>query len=201
MGDSGRILIVCRANVCRSPFAETILTTTLGDMLIQVESAGVAAIDQMVCPLAAQWNDRAIWLERLRAHRPRQVSGALVSAADLILAASVSVRTELVRLAPASRHKVFTLREATLLGVAFTPTQPEPYGELAGDYAAYLDRRRARTAPLAEPRRRWARRPAGDLLSIPDNHGRRKRLHRDTLRQVAVAASTIARQLNGDSAA
>jgi protein-tyrosine phosphatase len=79
-----RILVVCTGNICRSPMAEALLRTRLGDKF-EVASAGTAALigypaDQMAV---------AVCTERgldLSAHRAQQATLPLLTGYDLILA-------------------------------------------------------------------------------------------------------------------
>lgn len=196
----GSILIVCAANVCRSPLAELALRRGLGEgAAFSVRSAGVRAHDgDPICAdVAARHTDEG-WQAQSRAHRAQEVTPEMLAEADLVLTASRDVRGELVRAAPEHRDRMFTLREAAHLGVGF----PSGGSDVVADYLAYLDRGRTRAVPLGGPPRRGGalrrlldRRSAQDPASIADRHGSRG--HSDTITEVEQAVDAIAGQLGG----
>lgn len=103
------VLLVCTGNLCRSPMAEVMLRSALGDAPVDVESAGLRteglpspqhAIDAM----AARGLD-------LAGHRSRLVTVELVSSADLVLGMEPRHVRETVVLADESWPRTFTLRE------------------------------------------------------------------------------------------
>lgn len=114
-----RILVVCTANICRSPSAAALLSHHLRDLIatgdLSIESAGVAAYEGLAqCPIsAAQTAARSG--QPVAAHSSRRVAAAMLDGSDLILALDRSHRAELARLAPASRPRTFTLRHAARL--------------------------------------------------------------------------------------
>ena len=156
----GRILVVCTANICRSPLAERLLAAYLarGDSPVEAEvsSAGTharpgrPAADGML-RIAEQWG-----LE-LASHRSRRVEEPLVSRQDLIITMEDAHRTVVSRLAAGVGSRTFTLTElAALVDVAppsaglstavdgwhaarartslDAPDVPDPYGGSAQDY-------------------------------------------------------------------
>src|ERR671912_2825038 len=84
-----QILFVCTANVCRSPMAESIFNALAeeGGLPYRAASAGVAALEgEDITP-----NARAAIEEvgfHPEEHRARQVSEAMLKAADLVLVMS-----------------------------------------------------------------------------------------------------------------
>jgi protein-tyrosine phosphatase len=194
------ILVVCAANVCRSPLAELALRRGLGaDSAISVSSAGVRAVEgDAICALVSSSHDDGEWGEQARAHRARPVTIDLIEQSSLILTASRDIRGELVRLAPRSRDWMFTLKEAAHLGAGFSSAGPDR----VADYVAYLDRARSRSMPLANTvgvgqrvRRLLGNRGVADAVSIADRHGGRG--HRETLDEVQASSATILAQLGG----
>lgn len=193
------ILLVCAANVCRSPLAELALRRGLGAASsIRVSSAGVRAIggDRICTVVAARHGDDA-WREQADAHRAREVSAALLEQSSVVLAASRDIRGELVRIAPRSRDRIFTIKEAAHLGAGFSSSPPDRVAA----YVAHLDRSRTLAPPLAEPRGVGPRLrrlfgsggAAGDPASIADRHGSRD--HHRTISDVEVAIAMIVAQL------
>lgn len=194
----GSILIVCAANVCRSPLAELALRRGLGEgSAFVVRSAGVRAHDgDPICAEVAARHADEGWQAQSRAHRAHEVTAEMLAEADLVLTASRDLRGELVRAAPEHRDRMFTLREAAHLGVGFAPGG----SDVIADYVAHLDRARTRAAPLSGSpgrggglRRVFARRSVEDPASIADRHGSRG--HAGTLSEVEQAVDAIRGQL------
>lgn len=124
-----RILVVCTANICRSPAAAALLRRELAPLVadgtIRVDSAGVAAVNGMpACDLssalvgefvARQYPGDPVAQLPADAHAARRVTPEMVREADLILALDRSHRAELARVDPAARPRTFTLRQAARL--------------------------------------------------------------------------------------
>ncbi|MFB8189391.1 hypothetical protein ACFC14_08680 [Microbacterium sp. NPDC055988] len=195
-----KILVVCAANVCRSPLAELALRRGLGpESSISVSSAGVRANDgDAICTLVSSLHDDEGWAAQVEAHRARPVSVELIEQSTLVLAASRDIRGELVRLAPRSRDWMFTIKEAAHLGAGFSSSAADRVAE----YVAHLDRARSRSVPLAvsngvgsRVRRLFGNRGAADPSSIADRHGGRG--HRETVAEVEAATASVVAQLGG----
>lgn len=91
------ILVVCTGNICRSPVGEALLHKALPGKT--VHSAGVGAlVDHPVEPTAGKLAEGA-GLD-LAAHRGRQVSVEMLTAADLILVMSDGHRRAINQMAP-----------------------------------------------------------------------------------------------------
>jgi protein-tyrosine phosphatase len=119
-----RILIVCVGNICRSPMAEVVLRHHLGggDEIV-VESAGLAAIvGNPADPLAeAVLADHGL---TAHGHKARQVSEAMISQADLVLAMQRRHLGAIHAIAPQARGKSY------LVGKWDGDTEvPDPYGK------------------------------------------------------------------------
>lgn len=124
-----RILLVCTANICRSPSAAELLRNELQhlglDDDVGVDSAGVAAVEgKPACELSSSLVNQLLAhrdagdpaLESLLAgHVSQLVATSLVTEADLVLALDRGHRAELARLSPTARPKTFTLRQAASL--------------------------------------------------------------------------------------
>jgi protein-tyrosine phosphatase len=139
---SGHILIVCTANVCRSPVAAALLqraldaTTAPGDPAWAVRSAGTSSIR---VPLDA--NTVAAAAEAgltVGDHVPRPVDRSIVArdGADLVLTMSRAHLREVVALDPASWPRSFTLKELVRRASEVAPAAAgEPLGAWLGRLA------------------------------------------------------------------
>lgn len=121
MGGHFEVLIVCSANVCRSPIAAILLerwATQAGQAAeFSVRSAGVSAFPgDPLCPQAA----RSLDLDPF-AHTAQELTPQLLIDADLVLAADREVRGATARMMPSRRPRLFTLRQASALGMALAP--------------------------------------------------------------------------------
>ena len=118
MDQSFSILVVCSANICRSPYTQALLqdwaAVTGREDEITVSSAGVAAYPGD--PMCGHAPDHA----RVDpfAHAARELDPAMLIDADLILTAERSQRGAVARMLPSSRPRLFTLRQAGRLGIA-----------------------------------------------------------------------------------
>lgn len=106
-----RILLVCTANICRSPMAAALLTCRLREAGVEakVASAGLfpsrlPAHPLAVDALAARGID-------LRDHRPRGVEREDLEQADLVIGMTREHVRELVTREPAAWCRAFTLKE------------------------------------------------------------------------------------------
>ncbi len=119
-----RILIVCVGNICRSPMAEVVLRKHLGGGdEVRVESAGLAAlVGNPIDPLA----ERVLADHGLtgQGHAARQVTEAMISQADLVLAMQKRHVGAIHAIAPQARGKTF------LVGKWEGDDEvPDPYGK------------------------------------------------------------------------
>jgi len=118
-----RVLVVCVGNICRSPTAEFLLRHRLQNDRIVVESAGLAALaGNPIDPTAGSL------LEAhgipAHAHVARQISPALINAADIILAMHRRHLSAIHAQVPHARGKTF------LLGKWQNDLPiPDPYGQ------------------------------------------------------------------------
>lgn len=114
MENTGQILIVCTGNICRSPFIERLLqcelTDRAGDRTPTVGSAGTGALvgHAMDERAAAQLRQAGGSPERFLA---RQLTPALVAAADLVLTATRQHRGQVASLHPKALRYAFTFRD------------------------------------------------------------------------------------------
>lgn len=114
-----RIVVVCTANICRSPFAELFLRRCLHTAhvtSVEVVSAGTAAlVAAQIHPLsAAELTLRGI---DSASFAPRQVDRRILSESDLVLTMTRAHRGELLDREPGALRRTFTFREfAKLVG-------------------------------------------------------------------------------------
>lgn len=195
-----KILVVCAANVCRSPLAELALRRGLGvDSPITVSSAGVRAnAGDPICAAVASVHEDEEWQAWAQEHRAQPVTIEQVEQASILLTASRDIRGELVRMAPRSRDWMFTIKEAAHLGEGFSSSASDRVVE----YVAHLDRARSRAVPLTPPggpgarlRQLFQARGTVDPTSIADRHGSRG--HLETIHEVDAAIATVLAQLTG----
>ena len=108
-----QVLVVCTANVCRSPMGAVLLQRTLANagLPITVASAGVRASEHSlpVDPLAVEAMARR-GLD-IAAHQPTQVTPAMVAAADLVLTMTRHDLREVVVASPDGFAKTFTVKQ------------------------------------------------------------------------------------------
>jgi protein-tyrosine phosphatase len=184
------LLIVCSANVCRSPVAAILLERWAEEAgcsdVISVKSAGVAAFTgDPLCPQAATKLD----VDPFR-HAAREVTPHMLIEADLILAVDREVRGATARLVPSRRPRLFTLRQASALGIALAPhisdgTLPDGAPPLPEGTAARLS---WLVGELDAGRGMLAARPERDA-DIADRHGPAS--HGATLAEVAAAVAGL----------
>ena len=174
---SDRVLVLCHANVCRSPLAAFVLAQRLEPRGWIVESRGTHARDGVrMCRVGSRVVAAAGGADYLENFSSRRVTPSDLRA-SIILTASAAEKSELAILDPSTRRKTFTLREAALL--------------------ADLDATPAEGLALAE---RWdALRRSGAIadassrgeLDIPDVHQQRWGRHAPVVSAVVEAAERL----------
>ena len=115
------LLFVCTGNICRSPLAERLVIARSGPAAdIRAHSAGIRAMEGL--PMDGP---SARLLAELggdgRGHVGRQLSESMIAGADLILGAQTLHRDAVLRLAPTSLRRTFTLREFLRLAADLSP--------------------------------------------------------------------------------
>ncbi|KGN32986.1 protein tyrosine phosphatase [Knoellia sinensis KCTC 19936] len=145
---SGRVLVVCTGNVCRSPYIERVLAHQLNGSGVTVTSAGTGAlVGYPIDPESAR---------RVAAagaspdgFAARQISREDIAAADLVIAASREHVDEVVALNPRALRSAFSLPDlADLLAAAtYDDVVSAPGANRVAKVAATAVRMRGRVHP------------------------------------------------------
>ena len=127
------VLLVCTANICRSPMAEALLRRKLAEEDVpgewQIGSAGAWAMEGLP---ASKYGIEVMGERGLdtRRHRSREVNTALMAETDLVLTMTAGHAEALRAEFPLQAHKVFCLTE-----MAGRPYDvQDPYGSSLADY-------------------------------------------------------------------
>ena len=155
-------MVVCRANVARSPLAAALLRHALAGTDIEVVSAGVQATHGAP-PARGSVELAARRGLDLTAHVSQPVSADLVADAALVVTMSEAHRDICAHLAPGVSARTFTLRELDRLTTAADPLPATP-----DEPARRRLHRLVEAAHLARP---WASPPQGPE-DIADPMGR-----------------------------
>ena len=120
MAQPFRILVVCTANVCRSPLAERLLAAYFSearqegrlkrDQIVLRSEGSDAEPGQPMCPEASRW-----FGVNPNLHHSRALSLPSVRTSQLIVGLSRTHRAACARLDPACRPRLFTLLQAAAL--------------------------------------------------------------------------------------
>jgi protein-tyrosine phosphatase len=104
------VLVVCTANICRSPLAEGLLQVQVAALGLAVSSAGTRAlVGHPPVPESVDYLRRrtGVSLE----HRGTALTPQVIRGSGVILTMTERQRAEVVRLAPGALRRVFTLRQ------------------------------------------------------------------------------------------
>ena len=189
---AGRILVVCTANVCRSPLAELHLREVLTAgpyAATRITSAGVRGLrgEAMCATARGALDDPELGAQ----HTAREVTPELVDDADLVLTMEKEHRGAIARLVPGQQGKVFTLREAVAMieAIRAEGAVPDAVPELVERMRALrgVVRPSVSEAPPA-PRFRLFRRHVPEVpedgLSVEDGHNIDPAAHLRTAEEV-----------------
>ncbi|MBC7723498.1 MAG: hypothetical protein H7146_01950 [Burkholderiaceae bacterium] len=188
-----RILLVCSANICRSPYAEALLLRALpaisGLPSVAVSSAGTLARPGFpVCTTALAAVGAASDTATVAAHVSRRIDAQMVAGSDLVLTADSGHRGIASLLAPSASARIFTLAEAaaltTVIGArGVRPAHDDTPEARFGAWVAALDAARGLALPVRLPGQRMSRgeRPGFD---IADGHLQSRRRHLSALARV-----------------
>ncbi|KAJ1684509.1 hypothetical protein LUZ63_020264 [Rhynchospora breviuscula] len=107
------VLAVCIGNVCRSPLTEQLLATRLGDGF-SVSSAGVRALAGYDMHPQVRRDLQSLGVEAAP-FAARQLTDPMVLEADLVLTATVAVRTRVLEDVPSALRRTFTVLDFATL--------------------------------------------------------------------------------------
>lgn len=208
------VLLVCQANVCRSPSAAALFEHRMGSMAL---SSSVAFSTAGVRPEpAAGWCRSARSYVRKQGadpapdHVPRRLDIPLIETADLLLAMSRRERAAIVRLVPTAAPRTFTLVEAATLADAVVDqlwqidatepseapwvlSEPPRSGPTTGRLQWLVGEMNAARGLVEMPtadERHWVRHePQPPNIDIEDVHASRRASHRRTLSRLSQQVS------------
>ncbi|WP_053387314.1 arsenate reductase/protein-tyrosine-phosphatase family protein [Leucobacter japonicus] len=122
MSETACVLVVCTANICRSPYVAARLQAALRDADIRVESAGTRARPgmEMAADSVAQLVHRGIHPDP--AFRSRQVTASMIDRATVVLTMTREHRAQVLDISPVALKRTLTLREFAGLVRAGEPT-------------------------------------------------------------------------------
>lgn len=129
------IMTVCTGNICRSPLAEQLLRSRLGEQNIKITSAGVLDLGGKAMPEEAQKlaERYGIDSEESAAHRSKQLTPELLETPNLVLAMSRSHRSKIVQMSPKRLRSTFTIREFARLSKTLSNEEIIEVARNAGD--------------------------------------------------------------------
>ena len=174
---SRSVLVVCTANICRSPLAEGLLRVQVDDLDLTVGSAGTRAlVGHPPIPESVDYLRRRTGLTLT--HRGRQMTSQLILGSGVVLTMTERQRAEVVRLVPGALRRVFTLRQF----VRLAPHLPEGTSYQGVDELAEAA---ARCRALAGPPE-----PGDD--DIVDPYGGSPEMYEHSFALIARATSRVA---------
>lgn len=200
------VLVVCTANVCRSPRAEYVLQEVFARSPrfegVRVASVGTAtARAAHICDLVREVGEPGAapsgeWETFADDHRSAPLTTTKIAQAKLILTAGREHRGSVAKIDPDARARTFTLREALLLGEGFQTTATGTAAIAA--FAEYADAQRGmRTLPASRRQLFGWRRSRSHPLSIADTHGGAPKVHRATIADVTSVSFKLAALVTG----
>jgi protein-tyrosine phosphatase len=207
------VLVVCTANVCRSPAADALLRAALDahEISASVASAGTrAVVGAPPCPVMTE-AVVSFGVTPVETTAQRLTADLLLSA-DLVLVAERSHRVQAAQLAPATRSRTFTLVEARTLADALMAGRGsgDPVAGLRAAVELMHSSRGSVPVPgptaAAGSSRTLSRSLRGrtalqvDVLDIADPHGLDRAAHQAAAVQLREAVGSVARLLAGERA-
>ncbi|PPF82210.1 hypothetical protein C5B96_09660 [Subtercola sp. Z020] len=203
------IVMVCEGNICRSPLAEQLMRSRLGEAglyaAVTVSSGGLGALVGSAMDATAAEQSRR-YRGRPDDFRARQLRSAIVNPADLVLTMTRAQRDDVVQRYPRILQRTFTLVEfAKLLALDAVdlPESNSDFASVAAQLAASgLPERapeiagmlRDRTRSYARLRSR-ARLQADD--DIADPYRRDPQVHEAVAQKISLATAQIVHNFAG----
>jgi protein-tyrosine phosphatase len=115
------VLFVCTGNICRSPLAERLfIARSAPEAAVLASSAGVHALEGYPMDEAGAQALRELGGDG-QGHLAQYLTESLIAEADLILGAEEAHRDTVLRLAPATMRRTFTMLEFARLGADVSP--------------------------------------------------------------------------------
>lgn len=195
---NGSVVVVCAANICRSPYAAFLLQAAMPGLL--VTHAGVSAqVGRGICPsVAERLEGLGGGPEFVAEHSSRRLGAADVAQASLILTSSEAERSAVAVLDPSARPRTFTFVEAAHLLRACVSSIEQDADMTAVVRLIHGQRGRA---VLPEARlASWPWRRAAHGVDVPDAHGPEHIRHATVWRAIDDAIPSIARSLEARGA-
>jgi protein-tyrosine phosphatase len=118
-----RLLVVCTANLVRSPVAEAAFKSWSAREErpeVEITSAGLAATDGLAVPAALLQAIRPYFLD-LHAHRSRRVTRDELGTATVVLSMTEAQREALQAMLPAATPRIFSMKEFARLTSGLAP--------------------------------------------------------------------------------
>lgn len=138
------ILLVCTANICRSPAAQSMLAQQFSNHAVRVESAGTLALDGNPVDAVVSRLLHARGLDAMVSHRSRTLMPTMLARYDLVLCMQDEHVRQVLALHPMGRGKV------RLLGHWSKQQILDPVGKSESVYADSLDQIHSCTAQWAQ---------------------------------------------------
>lgn len=194
---TGQVLVVCTANICRSPTAAILIQRRTGVDSITVTSAGLKVNPgARICTRAQQFLRRQGKVDSAETHRAKSLTREAIATADLILTATRDQRSAVARLDPRATQRTFTLAEAGYLSIVVKDElDAGTAGMQISDIVARLHGERWRAGTGVRRHRLRPRSRQSDPLSLPDVHLQETRSHRLVFARIRRATTTIASML------
>lgn len=129
------IIVVCTANICRSPAAAVLLTSALNQSKVAINSAGTMAldgndVDPNIIKLLSEKG-----FPQIATHRSRALMPSAIQRNELILCAEHRHVEWIERKNPAARGKTFLLSRWH-----DNSDVPDPYGKSEREYLMVLEK-------------------------------------------------------------
>jgi protein-tyrosine-phosphatase len=112
MSSPFRVLFVCTANICRSPFLQLCARDRLGSPTLEFTSAGTHGVDGLPMSDEMAAEARVTWGLDTNGFRSRRLTAGILSRADLVLTAERRHRTFILDSFEAAADGVLTLGQA-----------------------------------------------------------------------------------------